>query len=93
MARKGYTTTAQQVAANKRYIENNEDARERRKRSNYKSNCKKFINDYATLEELKEIEFLIDQSVRALTAEEIGEGITRHGFTYEDHAESKESKE
>lgn len=59
--RKGYKTTEQQTAANKRYLENNPEAKEKKKISNYKSNGKTFIKNFATLEDLQELELLIEE--------------------------------
>ncbi len=59
--RKGYKTIEQQMAATKRYMENNPEAKEKRKSSNYKSNGKNFIKNYATLEDLQEFEELISE--------------------------------
>ena len=56
--RKGYKTQAQQTEANKRYLANNPEAREKKRISNYKSNGKNFIKNFATLEDLKELEEL-----------------------------------
>lgn len=42
--RKGYKTPTQQVEANKRYLQNNPEAKERKKRSTLKSNTKAFIS-------------------------------------------------
>lgn len=53
--RKGYATIEQQIEANKRYYENNEDAKAKRNRRGYKSSCKKFILEFATEEELNDI--------------------------------------
>lgn len=57
--RKGYKTLEQQYAATKRYMENNPEAKEKRKASNYKSNGKNFIKNFATLEDLQEFTELI----------------------------------
>ena len=54
--RKGYKEQAQQTAATKRYLDKNAIAKVRADRSRLKSSCLRFINDFATLEELKEIE-------------------------------------
>lgn len=59
--RKGYKTLEQQTAANKRYLENNPEAKEKKKISNYKSNGKTFIKNFATLEDLQELELLIEE--------------------------------
>lgn len=47
-----------QVQATRRY-RNTEVGREKTKRGNYKNNCRSFIKNYATLEELEELEKLI----------------------------------
>lgn len=58
--RKGYKTQEQQNEANKRYLEKNPDKKMKFRISAYKSNCKLFLKKYATNEDLKEIEILID---------------------------------
>lgn len=65
--RKGYKTSKKQVEANNRYLENNEEARERKKISNLKSNGKKFILEYANLEELEDYEKFIKKRKKDLT--------------------------
>ena len=57
--RKGYKTLEQQYAATKRYLENNPEAKEKRKIAVAKSQAKKFINDYANKEDLQELKTLI----------------------------------
>lgn len=57
--RKGYKTLQQQYAATKRYLENNPEAKEKRKIAVAKSQAKKFINDYANKEDLQELKTLI----------------------------------
>ena len=57
--RKGYKTSKAQVKANERYLEKNPEARPNKYRSNDKTAAKRFIRDYATLEELEELEMLI----------------------------------
>lgn len=64
--RKGYKTQEQQTAANKRYLENNPAARERKRISNYKSNGKAFIKNFATLEDLEELTELIEERKKIL---------------------------
>lgn len=59
--RKGYKTSKAQVEANKRYLMNNEEAKEKKKISNLKSNGKKFILEYANLEELEDYEKFIKE--------------------------------
>ncbi|MDK4481524.1 hypothetical protein MWG07_10005 [Fusobacterium necrophorum] len=58
--RKGYKTQEQQTQATKAYRET-EKGKKSTLRSNYKSNCKKFIREFADLEELEELETLIQE--------------------------------
>lgn len=58
--RKGYKTTEQQLAAEKRYLENNPDAKKKKRINTMRSETKKFIREFATLEELKELEEIIE---------------------------------
>ena len=58
--RKGYSTKEAQKKANERYLENNPEAKEKKKINSMRSNTKRFIKDYATLEELEELENLIN---------------------------------
>ena len=58
--RKGYKTQEQQNEANKRYLEKNPDKKMKFRISAYKSTCKLFLKEYATNEDLEEIETLID---------------------------------
>lgn len=62
--RKGYKDINQQIEANKRYLEKNPNARENRKRIVAKSQAKKFINDFASFEELKLLKSLIDEKIK-----------------------------
>ena len=57
--RKGYKTKEGQKKANERYLENNPEAKKKKKINSMRSNTKRFIKDYATLEELEELENLI----------------------------------
>lgn len=58
--RKGYKTIEQQLAAEKRYLENNPDAKKKKRINTMRSETKKFIREFATLEELKELEEMIE---------------------------------
>ncbi|WP_278538681.1 hypothetical protein [Fusobacterium varium] len=58
--RKAYKTTEQQLAAEKRYLENNPDAKKKKRINTMRSETKKFIREFATLEELKELEEMIE---------------------------------
>lgn len=59
--RKGYKTLEQQYEATKRYLENNKEAKELRKKYVAKSQAKKFVKEFANLEELEELETLIQE--------------------------------
>lgn len=58
--RKGYKTQEQQTQATKTY-RGTEKGKKNTLRSNYKSNCKKFIREFANWEELEELETLIQE--------------------------------
>lgn len=60
--RQGYKTQEQQTKATERY-RNTEKGKKSTLRSNYKSNCKKFIREFANLEELKELKELIQNKI------------------------------
>lgn len=56
--RKAFSTKEQRNEAQKKYI-SSEKGKEAQKKATSKSQTKKYINEYATLEELEEIEQLI----------------------------------
>ena len=62
--RKGYNNIFDQMEANKRYLENHPEAKERRKISNNKSNTKTFIKKYDTKENLIELRNLIEEILK-----------------------------
>lgn len=64
--RKGYKTQVQQNEATKRYLDNNPDKRLKYKISNYKSNCKLFLREYAEAEDIREIEEIINDRKKFL---------------------------
>jgi hypothetical protein len=53
--RKGYKTLEQQYEATKRYLDNNPEAKEKRKKYNLKSYTKNYILKFADNEELEEV--------------------------------------
>ena len=67
--RRGYKTSKGQVEANNRYLENNKGAKEKKKISNLKSNGKKFILEYANLEELEDYEKFIKERKKNIKKE------------------------
>lgn len=64
--RKGYKDIKKQIEADKRYLANNPEAKEKKKISAMKSNGKRFIKEFATLEELEEIRILINEREKEL---------------------------
>ena len=71
MKRKGYKDVQEQIEANKRYLENNPNAKVKANRSRLKSTCYRFVRDFATIRELKEINNLM------VTREETMEKMTK----------------
>lgn len=61
MARKGYKTLEEQNEANKRYLEKNPEAKKKSMIASIRGAGKRFIREYATLEELEEYEALIQK--------------------------------
>lgn len=53
--RKGYKTLEQQYEATKRYLDNNPEAKEKRKKYNLKSYTKNYILKFSDNEELEEV--------------------------------------
>jgi hypothetical protein len=60
MKRKGYKDVQEQIEANKRYLDNNPEAKAKGNRSRVKSTCHRFIREFATVKELKNIKELIE---------------------------------
>ena len=71
MKRKGYKDVQEQIKANERYLENNPEAKAKANRSRVKSTCHRFIREFATVKELKNIKELIE------TREETMEKMTK----------------
>lgn len=71
MKRKGYKDMQEQIEANKRYLDNNPEAKAKGNRSRVKSTCHRFIREFATTKELKNIKELIE------TREETMEKMTK----------------
>lgn len=61
MKRKGYKDMQEQIEANKRYLDNNPEAKAKGNRSRVKSTCHRFIREFATTKELKNIKDLIEK--------------------------------
>ena len=64
--RKGYKTMLEQMEANKRYLENNKEAKEKKKITILRSNGKNFIKNYSDMASLKEFEILIKERKKEL---------------------------
>lgn len=62
--RRGYSTIKQQMDATKRYLENNPNAKLKKKRASYKSYTRTFLNEFATEEELLEFLNLIQNKLK-----------------------------
>lgn len=68
--RKGYKTMLEQMEANKRYLENNKEAKEKKKITSLRSNGKNFIKNYSDMASLKEFEILIKERKKELELQE-----------------------
>ena len=65
--RKGYNDPEAQKRANERYLKNNPEAKEKKKINSMRSNAKRFIKEFATPQELEELEILIKNRKKVLT--------------------------
>lgn len=83
--RKGYKDQASQTAATKRYLEKNVVAGVRAERSRLKSRCLKFINESATLDELKEINNIIKEKIEEVKKMEGFEKLGTGWFALKDN--------
>lgn len=61
--RKAYSTSKAQVEANKRYLANNPEAKEKNKISTLRSSAKRFINNFATKEDLLILKEMIENKI------------------------------
>lgn len=64
--RKGYKTMLEQMEANKRYLQNNEEAKLKKKITSLRGNGKNYIKNYADLLGLQEFEALIQERKKEL---------------------------
>ena len=65
--RKGYKTKEGQKRANERYLKNNPEAVSKGTIRSMKSNTKRYIREFATSQELEELENLIKNKKNSLT--------------------------
>lgn len=65
--RKGYKDPEAQKRANERYLKNNPEAVSKGTIRSIKSNAKRYIREFANLEELNELEILIKKRKKELT--------------------------
>ena len=65
--RKGYKDPEGQKRANERYLKNNPEAVSKGTIRSIKSNAKRYIREFANLEELNELEILIKNRKKVLT--------------------------
>ena len=70
MARKGYKDIKQQIEANERYLEKNEEAKLKKKIISLRGNGKNYIKNYADLLGLQEFETLIKERKKELELQE-----------------------
>lgn len=63
--RKAYKTSKQQLEANKRYLENNPEARVKKQYSSERSTAKRFIAK-STSEDLEMLKTLIDERLKEI---------------------------
>lgn len=68
--RKGYKTMLEQMEANKRYLQNNEEAKLKKKITSLRGNGKNYIKNYADLLGLQEFEALIQERKKELELQE-----------------------
>lgn len=66
MGRKGYKSVEAQMEANRRYLENNEEAKLKKKITSLRGNGKNYIKNYADLLGLQEFEALIQERKKEL---------------------------
>lgn len=64
--RKGYKTMLEQMEANRRYLQNNEEAKLKKKITSLRGNGKNYIKNYADLTGLQEFEALIQERKKEL---------------------------
>ena len=72
MKRKAYKDVQKQIEANNRYLNNNPEAKLKANRSRVKSTCHRFIREFATTKELKNIKKLIEtreETMKKMTLE------------------------
>lgn len=68
--RKGYKTMLEQMEANKRYLQKNEEAKLKKKITSLRGNGKNYIKNYADLLGLQEFEALIQERKKELELQE-----------------------
>ncbi len=64
--RKGYKSVEAQMEANRRYLQNNEEAKLKKKITSLRGNGKNYIKNYADLLGLQEFEALIQERKKEL---------------------------
>lgn len=64
--RKGYKSVEAQMEANRRYLQNNEEAKLKKKITSLRGNGKNYIKNYADLVGLQEFEKLIQERKKEL---------------------------
>lgn len=86
MKRKGYKDVQEQIKANERYLDNNPEAKAKANRSRLKSTCYRFVRDFATVMELKDIYKITREELKMLKKlyaewRDISEDMLRDGYS------------
>ena len=68
--RKGYKSVEAQMEANRRYLQNNEEAKLKKKITSLRGNGKNYIKNYADLVGLQEFEKLIKERKKEIKLQE-----------------------
>ncbi|MBF1637562.1 MAG: hypothetical protein HXO49_03430 [Prevotella sp.] len=67
--RKGYQNSKAQVEANKRYLEKHPEQRKKKRVGTLRSECKNFIRNHATLDEITDLRTLLKEREELLRSE------------------------
>ena len=69
MARKGYKSIEEQLEADRRYLKNNPAAKEKKKISTLRSQAKRYVREYMSIEEYGDFIQLMDSRIDKLERE------------------------
>ena len=68
--RKGYKDQKDQIEANRRYLDRHPEQRKKNRVATLRSECKNFIKNHATLEEIIELRELLSEREKLLNLEQ-----------------------